>query len=147
MSQVQPAVPLDQPYYGAPLGAAVQRFFKKYATFRGRASRSEYWWWFLVNVVVLAVLGTLALATGGPTVDEYGASTAPSGAGLVFYLLYVAWGLATIVPGFALVVRRLHDTNKSGFWIFIGLVPVVGPIILLVFVLLPADPQGARFDA
>ncbi len=147
MTNTQSAVPLDQPYYGAPIGAAVQRFFKKYATFRGRASRSEFWWWTLVNVVVAVVLSGLALATSGPTVDELGQPVGPSGLGLVFYLLYLAWTLATIVPGIALVVRRLHDSNKSGFWLLIVFVPVVGPIILFVLELLPADPAGARFDA
>lgn len=148
MSNTNTRVALEQPYYGAPIGAAVQRFFKKYATFTGRASRSEYWWWVLVNAVVLAVLGTLALVTGGGGgVDEYGAPAGPSGLGVVFLVLYVVWGLATLVPGVALVVRRLHDTNKSGFWIFIGLVPFVGSLILLVFMLLPPVPEGARFDA
>ncbi|MFJ4037963.1 DUF805 domain-containing protein [Microbacterium sp. NPDC090007] len=147
MSNVQSAVPLDQPYYGAPIGAAVQRFFKKYATFRGRASRSEFWWWALVNVMVASVLSGLALATSGPTVDELGQPVGPSGLGLVFFVLYGVWGLVTLIPGIALVVRRLHDSNKSGFWVFVVLVPVVGPIVLLVFELLPADPAGARFDA
>ncbi|WP_295839635.1 DUF805 domain-containing protein [uncultured Microbacterium sp.] len=148
MSNTNTRAALEQPYYGAPIGAAVQRFFKKYATFTGRASRSEYWWWVLVNAVVLAVLGTLALVTGGGGgVDEYGAPAGPSGLGVVFLVLYVVWGLATLVPGIALVVRRLHDTNKSGFWIFIGLVPFVGSLILLVFMLLPPVPEGARFDA
>ncbi len=78
MSYSQNTVALDQPYYGAPLGAAVQRFFKKYATFTGRASRSEFWWWVLVNVVVVGVLNILSAVTGGAGgVDEYGMPTAP----------------------------------------------------------------------
>lgn len=52
--------PLWAPYYGISFGGAVTRFFKKYATFSGRASRSEFWWWYLVNVVVAIVLGILA---------------------------------------------------------------------------------------
>ncbi|OZD55545.1 DUF805 domain-containing protein [Rhodococcus sp. 06-1477-1B] len=148
MSSSQATVALDQPYYGAPLGAAVQRFFKKYATFSGRASRSEFWWWVLVNVVVLAVLNILSAATGGVGgVDEYGAPTGPSGLGVVFVILTGLWSLAVLIPGIALTVRRLHDTNKSGFWIFIAFVPFVGGLILLVFELLPSDPAGARFDA
>lgn len=148
MSYSQNTVALDQPYYGAPLGAAVQRFFKKYATFTGRASRSEFWWWVLVNVVVVGVLNILSAVTGGAGgVDEYGMPTGPSGLGVVFLVLTALWSLAVLVPGIAVTVRRLHDTNKSGFWIFIALVPVIGPIVLLVFELLPSDPAGVRFDA
>ncbi len=65
----------------------------------------------------------------------------------MFLVLTALWSLAVLVPGIALTVRRLHDTNKSGFWIFIALVPVIGPIVLLVFELLPSDPAGVRFDA
>lgn len=144
-STIEP--PLAQPYYGAPIGAAVTRFFKKYATFSGRASRSEFWWWVLVMFIVGTVLNVLAAATGGVgSVDEYGMMATPSGIGLVFYIVYIIWSLATIVPYLALVVRRLHDSDKSGFWIFIGLVPLVGGIVLLVFMLTGPKPEGARFD-
>ncbi|MCG7417073.1 MULTISPECIES: DUF805 domain-containing protein [Microbacterium] len=146
MTNSQTAPALSQPYYGAPIGAAVQRFFKKYATFTGRASRSEYWWWALVQAVVSFALTLLALATGGPTVDELGNPTAPSGLGLVFFVIYLLWALATIVPHLALTVRRLHDTNRSGFWIFIAFVPFVGGLVLFIFMLLPSNPEGARFD-
>ena len=147
MTNYQTAPALSQPYYGAPIGVAVQRFFKKYATFTGRASRSEYWWWALVQVIVSFGLMIVALATtAGPTVDEVGNPVAPSGLGLVFFIIYLLWGLATIVPHLALSVRRLHDTNRSGFWFFIVFVPLVGGIILLVFMLLDSNPEGARFD-
>ncbi len=56
--------PLSQPLYGASIGQAVSRFFKKYATFSGRASRSEFWWWYLVFVVVTGVLYAIAVAVG-----------------------------------------------------------------------------------
>ncbi len=62
--------PLWAPYYGAPIGAAVKRFFKKYTAFSGRASRSEYWWWTLVNAVVLIVFQILM--TTGLSVDANG---------------------------------------------------------------------------
>jgi uncharacterized membrane protein YhaH (DUF805 family) len=64
----------------------------------------------------------------------------------VYVTLSAIWGLATLVPNLALAWRRLHDTNRSGGFYFIGLIPFVGWIIVLVFMLLPADPAGARFD-
>lgn len=146
MSYSPSAPPLDQPYYGAPLTAAVSRFFKKYATFSGRASRSEYWWWWLVSLVVSGLLQVLALATGGIQTMPDGSATVGNGIGLFFFVLLVVWGLAVFIPGLALLVRRLHDSNRSGFWVFIVFVPFVGGIVLLVFVLLGSNPQGARFD-
>lgn len=146
MSSSVSAPPLDQPYYGAPLSAAVRRFFAKYATFTGRASRSEYWWWWLVAAVVNFVLQILALVTGGLKAGSDGAVVVGTGLGIVFLVLVIIWGLGTIVPGIAVLVRRLHDSNHSGFWVFIGLVPLVGGLILFIFTLLGPNPEGARFD-
>lgn len=139
-------VPLSAPLYGATIGQAVSRFFRKYATFTGRASRSEYWWWALVGAVVSTVLYVIMLALGtvGATVTETGTTL---GAGFwIGIALYSIWGLAVIVPGLALIWRRLHDTNRSGAFFFLALIPFVGSIILLVFMLMPSDPAGARFD-
>ena len=65
--------------------------------------------------------------------------------GLADIASYV-WGLVTLVPSLALSARRLHDSNRSGWWLLIVLVPVVGAIVLLVFYLAPPDPRGARYD-
>ena len=141
------AVPLSQPLYGASLGDAVRRFFKKYATFTGRASRSEYWWWYLVSFVITGVLQILAVATGGVgAVAADGTAQAPGAGYWIFTILLLIWALATIVPNLAVLVRRLHDGNYSGFFVFIGLIPFVGGIILLVLTILPSKPEGARFD-
>jgi len=139
--------PLWAPLYGASLGQAVQRFFKKYADFTGRASRSEYWWWYLVSIVVAIVLEVLALTLGtaGATANDDGTSTP----GPLFWLpilLIAVWGLGTIVPHLALTWRRLHDVNLAGPFFFLGFIPFVGSIIVLVLVLLPSKPEGARFD-
>jgi uncharacterized membrane protein YhaH (DUF805 family) len=141
------AVPLWAPYYGAPIGEAAKRFFTKYATFTGRASRSEYWWWTLVSGVVSIVLNIIMSVAGaaGATVDAAG-NTVPGPGAVVGVILLVIWGLAVIVPSLALVVRRLHDLNFSGWMILIGLVPFVGGLALLVFMLLPSKPEGQRFD-
>ena len=94
------AVPLDQPYYGCPFPEAFIRFWKKYATFKGRASRSEFWWFMLADVIIAFMLSAIANA-----VDQLS-------------FLPALWGLATFVPSIALATRRLHDTNKSGWWLF-----------------------------
>ncbi|WZH36905.1 MAG: DUF805 domain-containing protein [Microbacterium enclense] len=137
---------LDQPYYGAPFGVAVRRFFKKYATFSGRASRSEYWWWVLASAIVTFVLQLLIALTGAARMRPDGTFEVEGGFGVIFVVLLAIWGLVTIVPYIALLVRRLHDTNRSGFWVFIYFVPLAGPIILFVFTLLSSKPEGARFD-
>ncbi|WAH96349.1 DUF805 domain-containing protein [Arthrobacter sp. MMS18-M83] len=141
------AVPLWAPYYGAPIGEAARRFFKKYATFTGRASRSEYWWWTLIAAVVSIVLNIIMSVAGsaGATVTDSGTMVPGPGA-IVGVILLVIWGLAVIVPSLALVVRRLHDANFSGWMILIGLVPFLGGLALLIFMLLPAKPEGQRFD-
>lgn len=141
------APPLDQPYYGAPLGAAVRRVFAKYATFRGRASRSEYWWWVLTAAVVGTVLNALPTLTDGIRIEADGSTTVTGPLGVVLGTIWLVWALATIVPTFAVLVRRLHDTGRSGFWVFIGVVPLIGVLVLFVFTLQGPRPEGARFDA
>ena len=102
---------------------------KKYAEFSGRSRRKEYWMFFLFNVIILIVLSVLDSMLG--TVN------APYGIGMLTGL-YV---LATLVPNIAVTIRRLHDTDRSGWWILLGLIPVVG-IVLLVFMFL----EGTRGD-
>lgn len=99
---------------------------RQYATFRGRARRAEYWSFTLVNALVSAVF--LLAAKLWPI-------AAP--ALVIAMLLY---GLATFLPGLAVLFRRLHDTGRSGWWVFITLVPYLGSLILLVLVCLPSTP-------
>ncbi len=139
-------VPLNAPYYGAPFGVAFARFWQKYATFSGRASRSEYWWWYLVGFVVNNVFSLLALALGGYGLQLDQTYAAPSAGAVVVFVIWGLWALATIVPGFALLARRLHDGGHSAGWIFILLVPFVGAIVVLVMVLQGPSPDGIRFD-
>ena len=92
---------------------------QKYAVFDGRAKRSEYWLFALIQTIIVAVLYALFFAVG-----EWF---------LVVYLLYV---LATLLPSLAVTVRRLHDTGRTGWWILIGLVPLIGAIILIIFMVM-----------
>ena len=134
--------PLWAPYYGAPLPAAVKRFFTKYATFSGRASRSEYWWWFLVSTLVGIVLNIIVQS--GVRYTAYGSTAGPGT--IIGGILAVIFLLATLVPSLALCVRRLHDSNRSGWMVLLGLIPFAGAIILLVFTLLGPDPRGQQYD-
>jgi uncharacterized membrane protein YhaH (DUF805 family) len=131
--------PLWAPYYGAPFPAAVKRFFKKYATFSGRASRSEFWWWALVSFAVSVVLNIITGATATSTLD----STPTLGIGAI---LGAIWGLATLVPSLALVVRRLHDGGFSGLLALLLLVPFAGAVAVLVLTILPSKPEGQKYD-
>ncbi|WP_245635854.1 DUF805 domain-containing protein [Herbiconiux solani] len=144
-AQPATAVPLDAPYYDAPFGAAVSRFWKKYATFTGRAGRAEFWWWWLVNLLVNIVFNILAFATGGYGMQMDQTYATPSAGAVVVFILWGLWALATIIPNLALFARRLHDVNLPAWWILIGLVPV-GGIVLLVMAALTPNPAGARFD-
>lgn len=130
--------PLSQPYYGAPFRVAFARFWRKYFVFSGRASRAEYWWWLLFSLIVGFVLSAF---THGKHPDG-----GPSGLAELFNGIVYLWGLATVIPGLALFWRRLHDSNHSGWWILIGLIPLVGEIILLVFLVSGPQAEGARFD-
>ena len=140
-------VPLWAPLYGASLPDAVSRFFKKYATFSGRASRSEYWWWALVSGIVSLVLNIFMFVAGyaGATLQPDGTSV-PGPGYFVGFILACIWFLAVLIPSLAVSARRLHDANYSGWMLLLGLVPLVGGIILLVFTLMDSKPEGQRFD-
>ncbi len=104
----------------------------KYAQFSGRARRKEYWMFFLFNFLIVLGLAIVDAITGTISVT--------SGFGLLSGLYF----LAVLVPGIALTIRRLHDTDRSGLWILIGLVPLIG-IVLLVFMCLDGTPGENQF--
>lgn len=122
---------------------SVRTVLSKYATFSGRARRSEFWWFALFVAVINIVLSALAAALGGATPDPVTGQTSAGGAAVGILSLLV--GLALLLPGLAVTVRRLHDTDRSGWWWFIALVPFVGAIVLLVFELLPGTVGPNRF--
>jgi uncharacterized membrane protein YhaH (DUF805 family) len=106
---------------------------KKYADFNGRARRKEYWMFFLFNVIITIVL---------MIVDGIlGTSAVPGTLGLLGAL----YSLVLLIPGIAVAVRRLHDTGRSGWWILIGLVPFVGFIVLIVFMVQDGTPGENQF--
>lgn len=105
---------------------------RKYAVFHGRARRKEYWMFFLFNFIIAFVLGIIERIAGiAPQIDQS--------------LLAGIYGLATLVPGLAVSVRRLHDTDHSGWWLFIGLIPLIGSIVLLVFMVRDSQPGENQY--
>lgn len=141
------AIPDWAPYYGATFGVAFSRFWRKYADFTGRASRSELWWWVLAWVVIEAVINIIGNATGqmGAAMYRNGAFHPTPGFWFFGALAGLVW-LATIVPWLAITWRRLHDANLAGPFFFLSFIPFVGGIILLILLLLPSNALGARFD-
>lgn len=140
--------PLWAPYYGASIGVAFSRFWRKYATFSGRASRSEFWWWYLVYLVYIVIFEIVFFSVGaGGTVADPSSGTM-SFTPAYFVLLGIAWvvSFGMLVATLAIMWRRLHDTDRSGRYFFLSLIPLVGGIILLVFLASRSNPAGARFD-
>ena len=118
--------------------AAIKSFWSNYATFKGRARRSEYWYIQLFLVLTNLAVAAIDLVLMNGDVDRF---IANGGGGIVG----LVWILVTIVPALAVLVRRLHDTGKSGWWILIGLVPFVGTIVLFVFSVLDSDAGANRY--
>jgi uncharacterized membrane protein YhaH (DUF805 family) len=100
---------------------AVQVCLRKYVDFNGRASRPEFWWFFLFQLLVTLVIGML----GSQTLS-----------GLV--------GLALLLPSLAVGARRLHDTGKSAWWLLLSLI-VIGFLVLIFFWVQPTKPEGNAF--
>ncbi len=101
---------------------------KKYAVFSGRARRKEYWFFALFSLIISIVLGIID--------GTIGTFSAEAGMGLLGGI----YSLAILIPSIAVSVRRLHDTGRSGWWLFIGLIPLIGAIVILVFVLQNSQP-------
>jgi len=102
--------------------AAYKTALQKYAEFGGRTSLGGYWRFFAVNFAISIVLYILTLASS------------------IFVIVYFLYLLAVIIPGLAAAVRRLHDTGKSGWFVLIALIPIVGAIILIVFLAQAGNP-------
>ena len=96
---------------------------KNYATFSGRARRKEYWMFALFNII-FSIVASLIDRFTGLSIDISGVSIG---------IISSIYSLFILIPSLAVIVRRLHDTNRSGGWIFIGLIPLIGWIVLLVF--------------
>ena len=135
-----PVPPLDWPHYGIGFVPATKRALQKYATFTGRASRSEFWWWALANAIVVTVLYVLmfVLAFAGRTPDG------EPGVGLIVpTVLLIVWALGVIIPTIAVTIRRLHDAGYSG-WFYLFSVVGLG-IVTLVLCAMETSPAAAKY--
>mgnify|MGYP001474305728 CR=1 FL=1 len=101
--------------------------FRKYADFSGRARRTEYWMFILFSVIVSFVIELVdgLIGMGG--------------------ILYPVYFLVSLIPSFSVIIRRLHDTGRSGWWWLIGFVPVIGMIAMLLFFVLDSEPGTNQY--
>jgi uncharacterized membrane protein YhaH (DUF805 family) len=105
---------------------------KRYADFCGRSRRMEYWMWQLFNVGVYIAMIVLVMIVGGGALMSGGdpsAIAAAGGAAMIIVGLYGLYALAVFIPNLAVTVRRLHDTNRSGWWI---LAPIAGYVLMVI---------------
>lgn len=132
---------------------ATRTCLKKYVDFTGRARRSEYWWFYLAGFLITAVLlvpAVILFFVGAASASGSDTSQVSAGGGVSFILAVILYGLAgllslaLVLPNLAVGVRRLHDTDRSGWWLLIGLVPF-GGIVLFVFHVLDSTPGPNRF--
>jgi uncharacterized membrane protein YhaH (DUF805 family) len=101
---------------------------KKYAVFSGRSQRAEYWYFFLFNVIISIALAIISTVIGDDS-----------------SILRMLYGLAVLIPGIAVSVRRLHDVGKSGWMLLIGLIPLIGAIWLLVLMVTDSNPGDNKY--
>jgi len=122
---------------------AIRSVFHNYATFNGRSARSEFWWWmlfatltrgflgFIYTMTMLALVMPLSLAAANNQMTDVAAVSAAIFNPMYFILL--AWDLAILLPTLAVMARRFHDTGRSGWFVLITFIPVVGTILMIVF--------------
>lgn len=117
------------------------RAMQRYADFNGRGSRSEFWLYILLVTITVCVTMLLdLLLLGDASNDEYGQPTP------LFLFTGIAY-LVFLIPSISAQVRRLHDTNRSGWWYLIGMIPLVGGIVLFIFSVQPGDTRRNKYGA
>lgn len=107
---------------------------KKYAVFTGRAGRAEYWYFVLFNFLIGIAIGIVAAVIKSASNDVLDLS-----------MLGSLYSLAVLCPGLAVAIRRLHDTDRSGWWLLIGLIPIIGWIVLIVFYVQDSQPGSNQY--
>jgi len=110
------------------------KVLKQYADFSGRARRKEYWMFVLFNIIFALIAMGIDNALGITFAPE-----------IPYGYVYMLYGLFVFIPGLAVAVRRLHDTGRSGWWLLLAFVPIVGPIVLLVFLVMDSQPGENKY--
>lgn len=100
---------------------------ERYAKFDGRAGQGEFWWFHLANILLAVVFAVLSLVLHW-----------------LFWVIFGLYLLAVMIPSIALSVRRLHDTDKSGWWLLIGFIPL-GGLVLLAFYVMSGSPRQNQY--
>lgn len=127
---------------------------QKYASFQGRATRSEFWWYalfiFIVNSVInilgSVITGASLMSTFSPdSLSEFGGGLLGGVGTIIFMIIGLIVWLYFLCPSIGVIVRRLHDTGRSGWWYWIILVPFVGGLVLFIFTLLGSEPQDNQY--
>ena len=122
--------------------------YRNYAKFTGRSRRRDYWMFVLINTLISLGLQLIITVLGGNLLDPTNTnSNTVSPFALVLTGLYAIYILATIVPNIAINVRRLHDVGYSGWFFLIALIPIVGPIVLIVFDATDSKPGANQWGA
>jgi len=128
-------------------GEAIKRGFSGWSTWSGRATRSEYWWWFLFVWLVSLIPYVGVFASMDWTTTGDGSFEGSGGAASTFWFILTAVVvLALLLPSIAVSVRRLHDTNRSGWWYWVNLIPCgIGFIWYLILMLQPSTPGQNQY--
>lgn len=120
---------------------AVSKVLSNYSNFSGRAARPEFWWWVLAFILLQIATSIVDSAIIAPLL---GLDPFAPGTGQPLSLLVT---LALLVPYVAVSVRRLHDTGRSGWWFLVGVIPIIGPLVLLIWYVQPGTPGDNAFGA
>ena len=132
MNEMKPAQVVEEMTFKRAFERCVR---EKYVTFSGRASRSEYWKFMLIYVVILFIAQALDAGLFPHTVDEAGmGGTITTIATILLFL-----------PGLGVHIRRLHDVGKSGWWVLLQIVPLIGTLVLLYFLVKPSEKGTNKY--
>lgn len=105
---------------------------RKYAVFSGRARRKEYWMFAVFNIIISIILGIIDAVLFKKSETDLG-------------ILGAIYALAVLLPSLAVSVRRLHDTGRSGWWLLISFIPLLGWLVLLIFMILDSEPGDNEY--
>lgn len=114
---------------------SIKSVFSQYVGFSGRARRSEYWWFALFVFIIEFILAFFGKMNGAGDIQGMN----------IFTILTGIFCLAIFLPSLAVTIRRLHDTGKSGWWVLLYLIPVIGEVIILIFCLFDSEPGVNKY--